>query len=254
MKRLKILLFVVSLACFTGCSGKSDSEETTPEAQIESGTEDNTDLSIEDEETEKKDDEEAISKDILDENGNIIISNSEIESVKATGEATLYNITDKTKAFDYKVPEGYEVLNFTGNQIVVKHIESGVPYYVEVIDGAKEEFISKLEDEMKAENSYIRNCSFDLSRDLSLSGFNCIAKRKNDFYDAGDPFREYSTYCFADCGEDTIQLRVAEDIDYLIPKDVAIEDYVAPETVTNALTNLDYVLPFYEELLTGVSF
>lgn len=254
---------LLCLFCLTGCKDKTELKETTiKETESELETTKNIDINIDERFKETKNENgediyinlEDISDSKLDEEGNINITNEDIETAKNTGEVQLYNLENKKKALDYKVPKGYELLNLTGNQVYIKHVESGVPYYIEILDGTKEDNIAKMEAEMKAENSYIRDCSFDLSREENLSGFNCILKRKNDFYDYADQYREYTTYCFADCLGSTVQIRVAEDFDYLIPKGVDIEDYEAPTEVKKALENLDYVSPFYEEILTGISY
>lgn len=190
----------------------------------------------------------------MNEDGTVHITDEDIRNALESGEIQLYNLEDKKKALDFKIPEGYQLLNLTGNEVIIKHIKDGVPFSVEILDGTKEENLAKMEEEMKSEESYLRKCSFDLAREETLSGIDCSLRRKNDFYDYADQYREYTNYCFADFLGSTVLIRVAEDIEYIVPEDADLEEFVAPVEIQRAMENLDYAIPYYKEILTGVSY
>lgn len=256
----KGLVILLCLFCLTGCKSNTELKETTTETESE--TEETTkSVEINSDEKFKETDAndsyinlEDVPEDKLNEDGSINITDNDIREGAESGEVQLYNLEDKKKALDFKIPEGYQLLNLTGNEVFIKHMKDGVPFSVEILDGTKEENIAKMEEEMKSEESYLRKCSFDISREENLSGIDCSLRRKNDFYDYADQYREYTNYCFADFLGNTVLIRVAEDIEYIVPEGVEIETYEAPIEIQRAMENLAYATPYYKEILTGVSY
>lgn len=253
----KSLIILLCLFCLTGCKNNTELKETTA-AETEETTEDaETNIDEKSKETDTDDiyiNLQDISEDKLNEDGTVHITDEDIRNALESGEIQLYNLEDKKKALDFKIPEGYQLLNLTGNEVIIKHIKDGVPFSVEILDGTKEENLAKMEEEMKSEESYLRKCSFDLAREETLSGIDCSLRRKNDFYDYADQYREYTNYCFADFLGSTVLIRVAEDIEYIVPEDADLEEFVAPVEIQRAMENLDYAIPYYKEILTGVSY
>lgn len=253
----KSLIILLCLFCLTGCKNNAELKETTA-AETEETAED-AEINIDEKSKETDTDDnyinlQDISEDKLNEDGTVHITDEDIRNALESGEIQLYNLEDKKKALDFKIPEGYQLLNLTGNEVIIKHIKDGVPFSVEILDGTKEENLAKMEEEMKSEESYLRKCSFDLAREEIISGIDCSLRRKNDFYDYADQYREYTNYCFADFLGSTVLIRVAEDIEYIVPEDADLEEFVAPVEIQRAMENLDYAIPYYKEILTGVSY
>lgn len=250
----KSLIILLCLFCLTGCKNNTELKETTA-AETEETTED-AEINIDEKskETDADINLQDISEDKLNEDGTVHITDEDIRNALESGEIQLYNLEDKKKALDFKIPEGYQLLNLTGNEVFIKHMKDGVPFSVEILDGTKEENLAKMEEEMKSMNSYLINCSFDISREEKLSGIDCSLRRRNDFYDYADQYREYTNYCFADFLGSTVLIRVAEDIEYIVPDGEEIETYKAPIEVQRAMENLDYATSYYKEILTGVSY
>jgi len=259
MKYLKIIFPILCLSFITGCSCNNKEEtETIQETTIKEETTEEETIEIPIELETKKDEKgndiyinlETVPEDKIDENGNIKVSDEDGKKAIDEGIVSLYNTTDKQKAFDYKLPKNYEYVDLFEDSFVIKNKDTEVPFMVTILDGTKEDNYEKQLKEFEKNTNYLTSYNFDIKKEVNLGGFNCLILRERFLAKTGDELEELTLYCYADYLGNTIKIQMAENEEYINPE--FDEDFKYTRKQEEALMNAEETEKYYKEILSGI--